>query len=117
MIVQIACHLYDSQILLQIFLIFHHSNLNSVRSSKIYSYPIYLNLPYNFITAMSPIRLADVGSDRDGPESSSYSQDDIDRMSRDGPWESTYPRVDGEWAIGDEVNEPIAIVGIGKSML
>lgn len=65
---------------------------------------------------MSPVRLADVGSDREGLESPSYSQDDNDRMSRDRLWESTYPRIDGEWAIGDEVNEPVAIVGIGKSV-
>ena len=65
---------------------------------------------------MSPVRLADFDSDCDGPESPSYSQDDKDRMLRDWTWESTYPRIDGEWAIGDEVNEPVAIIGIGKSM-
>lgn len=67
---------------------------------------------------MSPIRLADFDSDSDDPEGSSSSQDnDNDRMLRDySPFESTYPRIDGEWAIGDEVNEPVAIVGIGTSM-
>ena len=80
------------------------------------SYPFYLKLPYKFTTAMSPVRLADFDSHRDGSESPSYSQDDNDRMLRDWTWQSTYPRIDGEWAIGDEVNEPVAIVGIGKSM-
>ena len=64
---------------------------------------------------MSPVRLADFDFDRDGSESPSYSPEDKDRMLHDWTWESTYPRIDGEWAIGDEVNEPVAIVGIGKS--
>lgn len=65
---------------------------------------------------MSPIRLADLDSGSNGPEIPSFSQDENDRFLRDSTWESTYPRIDGEWAIGDEVNEPVAIVGIGTSM-
>lgn len=61
---------------------------------------------------MSPIRLADFDSGSD----SSESQDENDRALHDWTWESTYPRIDGEWAIGDEVNEPVAIVGIGTSI-
>lgn len=65
---------------------------------------------------MSPIRLADFDSDSDDSEGQSVSQDDNDRMLRESTWESTYPRIDGEWATGDEVNEPVAIVGIGTSV-
>lgn len=65
---------------------------------------------------MSPIRLADFDSDSDDSEGQSISQDENDRMLRESTWSSTYPRIDGEWAIGDEVNEPVAIVGIGISV-
>lgn len=56
---------------------------------------------------MSLGTLVDFESDSNGPEIPSSSQDD------ESTWESTYPRIDGEWAIGDEINEPVAIVGIG----
>ncbi len=62
---------------------------------------------------MSPIRLADVDSDNDGSEAWSYSHDGSQDGLHGRSRESTYPRIDGEWAIGDEVNEPVAIVGIG----
>ena len=65
---------------------------------------------------MSPIRLADLDSDSDRPDSPSLSQDGSEPMLHDRPCGSTYPRTDGKWAIGDEVNEPVAIVGIGISM-
>ena len=65
---------------------------------------------------MSPIRLADFDSDIYDSGSQSVSQDENDRMLRESTWLSTYPRIDGEWATGDKVNEPVAIVGIGTSV-
>lgn len=65
---------------------------------------------------MSPIRLADLDSDSDRSDSPSFSQDDNEPMLHNRPGGPTYPRSDGKWAIGDEVNEPVAIVGIGTSM-
>ncbi len=63
---------------------------------------------------MSPVRLADFDSKSVGSEGSSVSQVEGDPNSN---WGSTYPRTDGKWAIGDEVNEPVAIVGIGTSII
>lgn len=59
---------------------------------------------------MSPIGLADLDSSSDGSEFQNE-----DEMSHDWTLKSTYPRNDGKWAIGDESNEPVAIVGIGLS--
>ena len=64
---------------------------------------------------MSPIRLADFDSDSDRSESPSFSQDDSEFMGRDCFCGPTYPRTDGKWAIDDEVNEPVVIVGIDIS--
>ena len=55
------------------------------------SYPIYHKLPDKFITAISPIRLANFDSDRDGPESPSYPQDDKDCMLHDWTWNPPTP--------------------------
>lgn len=56
---------------------------------------------------MSPGIALDVEFDSDGPGSLLCSQTD------DSTSESTYSRPDRKWPIGDEINEPIAIVGIG----
>ena len=65
---------------------------------------------------MSPVRLADFDSDREYPDSPLYSGDEKDRMLRHCTCESTHLRINEERAIGDKFNEPVAIVGIGKSM-
>lgn len=65
---------------------------------------------------MSPVRLADLDSDHDGPRNPACSQDDQDRVLLDRTCKPTHPGVGRQWAIGDKVNEPVAIVGIGKSM-
>ena len=64
---------------------------------------------------MSPISLIDLAasSRSQSPESASSSEHEPYLEQRA---ESTYPRSDGNWAIGDEKNEPIAIVGIGMSL-
>lgn len=62
---------------------------------------------------MSPIRLADYDSDSDSSDGLNENENQGVYNSPDSTCESTYPRIDGEWAIGDEVNEPVAIVGIG----
>lgn len=56
---------------------------------------------------MSPGIALDVEFDSDGPGSLLCSQ------TNDSTSESSYPGPDRKWAIGDDVNEPIAIVGIG----
>ena len=66
---------------------------------------------------MSPIRLADFDFDHGGPDSPSYSGDENDRMLRQSTQESTRPEISGEQAVGGRLNEPVAIVGIGKLML
>ena len=63
---------------------------------------------------MSPIRLADLDSDHDDPDSPLYSGDENDRMLRHGKQESTQPKISGKQAIGEKFNEPVAIVGISK---
>ena len=63
---------------------------------------------------MSPIKLADFDSGRGYPDSPSYSGDEDDSISRQCTCKSTYAKVNGEQDTGDKVNEPIAIVGIGK---
>ena len=65
---------------------------------------------------MSPIRLADSDSDRDGPDSPLWSGDEDDRMLRHCTRESTRPKISGEQPIDNRINEPVAIVGIGKLM-
>ena len=57
---------------------------------------------------MSPGVLVNFESDSHDPESLLSSSQDDKSMG-----ESTYPRFDGKWAVGDELKEPIAIVGIG----
>ncbi len=61
---------------------------------------------------MSPIALADL-TDSSRSESSEAPSSPHNEYRREVRPESTYPRTDGQWAIGDEKNEPVAIVGIG----
>ena len=105
----------------QIF--FTHSSSSHIPESKTISILntsiSYLNsfqTPYKLITAMSPIRLADIDSDRDGPDSPLWSGDEDDRMLRHCTQESTRPKIGREQPIDDIFNEPVAIVGIGKLM-
>ena len=65
---------------------------------------------------MAPIALADVYSENDRPESPTLPQDHKDPMILGRESDSTNSKKHGTWAIDDEANEPVAIVGIGKSM-
>ena len=105
----------SSSNILQTFLVFPYTRIQHDLNLEYLDFVVQsVPKPPINTTAMSPIRLADFDSDRDGPDSPSYSGDENDRMLRQCAQESTHPKISGEQAIGERFNEPVAIVGIGK---